>query len=224
MIIEQVLPSALAQPERSPFEHQLLQWYPRREGIRFNYVISDLESKDQHSDLASNDIDRQILKHIRSVSDLVVTTGATARAEKLKGSKVAPLLIVTSSNEPLGIPAVNTDSEKSVYITQKLDTDYLNPKAMAVGTLGTSITDFVVSFNKSNNFRSVVLESGLTVASEFVKANLISEICLTVTGSPDQESATSKAAAFIENLEVSPADTIQILRSGSTWFFRFRLI
>ena len=196
--------------------------YPKVQGFRFNHVISAQQSSD-NSDSLSNALDRSLLKFIRSQSDLIVTSGKTARDENLRASSFAPMLILTKSNEPIEIPATTTESAHAVYVTQRLDTDYANPKAISIGTFQDSVTNFTQGFCSSNNFKSPVLESGLAIAKQFAQSHLLDEVDLTVTEAKTLDEAQLLARKFLSELGLGDYVAFQILRSDNTWFFRFAL-
>jgi riboflavin biosynthesis pyrimidine reductase len=54
----------------------------------------------------STDLDRQLLGKLRALSDVIVTSGKTARAEKYRSSKHAPIAIFTSSGDLDAVPAI----------------------------------------------------------------------------------------------------------------------
>lgn len=195
--------------------------YPEVLGFRFNHVVSpNIESS--NSNLSSNQVDRIILKFLRSISDLIITTGATARAEALRSSAYAPMLILTLSEDELDFPAVQAKSSKVIYLTQKLGTQYSNKNALAIGIVKEPLPEFCVKFCSLNGFGSAVLESGITVAKQFAKAGLIKEVDLTVTEVPTRNQAEDEAAKFLLNLGLQGLPMIQLLNLESSWFFRFR--
>lgn len=198
----------------------LNQLYPTVPGFRFNYVISPhiLEAE---SDLATIPMDRIILKFIRSQSDLIVTTGFTAIQEVLNSSSFAPMLILTRSENSIEIPALTQQSNLKVYVTQKLETSYTNSQAMAIGKVQQPLADFCLSFCVMNGFESVALESGLTIASEFAQAGLLTEVALTITGVKARKVAQEAASAFIAKLTPAVFLHQQLLQFEDAWFFRF---
>ena len=222
MILEEMFPSeGISLDLKSENLDQLDNWYPKVPGLRFNYVISAKNSEGSESNLSTSDVDRKLLRFIRSQSDLIVTTGVTARKENLSPSKFAPMLVITSSNEDFDFPAVQNESTWPVYTTQKLGTQYSNPNAIAIGRTGTTVGDFLTSFMDANGYESVALETGLSVTKQLIKENLISEICLTVTNCSTRFDADVEAKQFLSDLGVGEVRTIQVLRSQDSWFFRF---
>ena len=221
MILEEVFPNngkqfALTELDKSA----LKSLYPPVSGFRFNNVISPIGDS-VNSDFLSNDLDRMLLRHIRSVSDLIVTSGLTARLENLKASRFAPMLILTKSRETFSIPALEHNSTNAVYITQPLGTEYKNEKAMAIGMVDATSVEFCESFCRLNEFSHVVIESGPSIAREFVAADLLNEIDITVTKTPQKSRAMSEAESFLSDLGVGKAELLQTLKHEDTWFFRF---
>ena len=218
MILEQVFPVA---GKEVAFESEhLAVLYPKVEGLRFNFVIANGTNLDASSDNSTNKLDRELLKFIRSQSDLIITTGKTARAENLTASKFAPMLILTTSSDDLDIAAVQVNEGKPVYITQRLGTQYPSEKAIAIGGVQDQLPEFVDSFCRANNFKHSVLESGMETARIFVSSASINEVNLTLTNFTSKLDAEDTAQDFLGKIGFE-AKLLQILRSVDTWFFRF---
>lgn len=220
MILEEIFPSPGTQHQVTDHTSALQKLYPRVPGFRFNYVISP-KVLEEDSDLATSELDRVILKFIRSQSDLIITTGLTAISEDLKSSLFAPMLILTKNDNPIEIPALNKESTRKVFVTQRLETSYPNSEAIAIGKVQYPLTNFCLSFCKLNGFETNALESGITVATEFSKAGLLAEIDLTVTGVENQKHAEEAASAFIAKLKPNGIRLEQLLKYEQCWFFRF---
>jgi DNA-binding LacI/PurR family transcriptional regulator len=218
LILEEVFPNPGA---RSLDPQDLNTLYPTVEGIRFNFVLSANTAATSNSDEASNQIDRELLKFIRSQSDLIITTGKTARSENLKASKFAPMLILTRSSDELNVPAVEPNDAKPVYVSQRLGTIYQSDKAIAIGGIQDSLPEFVESFSRANNLKHLVLESGLETARVFSSSGALKEADLTVTKAASQAEAEAVAEEFLNLIQFSDAILIQILQSQGTWFFRY---
>ena len=218
MILEQVFPvSGLEVAFNS--EH-LAVLYPKVEGLRFNFVLANGTNLDTSSDNSTNKLDRELLKFIRSQSDLIITTGKTARAENLTASKFAPMLILTKSSEDLDIAAVNANDGKPTYITQRLGTQYPSGKAIAIGGVQDQLPQFVDSFYRANSFKHSVLESGMETAKIFASSEKIKEVDLTLTNFTSKVDAEDAAQDFLGKIGFE-AELLQILRSEDIWFFRF---
>ena len=218
MILEQVFPVSGTQVAFDA-EH-LAVLYPKVEGLRFNFVIANGFNLDTSSDNSTNKLDRELLKFIRSQSDLIITTGKTARAENLKASKFAPMLILTASSEDLDIAAVNANEGKPVFITQRLGTQYPSEKAIAIGVVQDQLPQFVDSFCRANSFKHSVLESGMETAKIFAASEKIKEVDLTLTNFTRKVDAEDAAQDFLGKIGFE-AELLQILRSEDTLFFRF---
>ena len=221
MILQEVFPNAgnmgLLDLEKS---EDLRAWYPEITGLRVNFVLGRNTQSTSLSDEITTQADRTLLKFIRSQSDLIVTTGKTARAENLAASNYANLLIVTNSDEPIAIPSTQVNKGRTVMLTQRFETDYPNISAAAIGKIQEPITQFVTAFCRANSYTRPVLESGPTTIGEFAQAKLIAEMNLTVTDADDRSEAEAQASAFFEEIKFKP-ELIQILNHEKTWFFRF---
>ena len=218
MILEEVFPNP---GTRSLDAEDLSTLYPKVAGIRFNYVLSANTKPSSNSDEVSNQIDRELLKFIRSQSDLIITTGKTARSENLKASKFAPMLILTRSSDELNVPAVEPNDAKPVYVSQRLGTIYQSDKAIAIGGIQDNLPEFVESFSRANNLKHLVLESGLETARVFSSSGALAEVDLTVTKAASQAEGEAVAEDFLNLILFSDVILIQILRSEGTWFFRY---
>jgi hypothetical protein len=218
LILEQVFPESGTEVYFDS-EH-LTVLYPKVEGLRFNFVIANGTNLDASSDNSTNKLDRELLKFIRSQSDLIITTGKTARAENLTASKFAPMLILTTSSDDLDIAAVQVNEGKPVYITQRLGTQYPSEKVIAIGGVQDKLPEFVESFCRANNFRNTVLESGVKTAKIFATAGKINEVDLTLTNFNSRVDAEASAKDFLEEIGFE-AQLLQIFRSEDNWFFRF---
>lgn len=221
MILEQVFP--VSGTEVAFDSEHLAVLYPKVEGLRFNFVIANGTNLDASSDNSSNKLDRELLKFIRSQSDLIITTGKTARAENLKASKFAPMLILTTSSEDLNIAAVHVNEGKPVYITQRLGTQYPSDKAIAIGGVQDELPEFVDSFCRANSFKHSVFESGMETAKIFAASGKINEVNLTLTNFTSKFDAEATAIDFLAKIGFR-AELLQILRSEDTWFFRFGVV
>jgi hypothetical protein len=218
LILEQVFP--VSGTEVAFDSEHLAVLYPKVEGLRFNFVIANGTNLDTSSDNSTNKLDREMLKFIRSQSDLIITTGKTARAENIAASKFAPMLILTTSSDDLDIAAVQVNEGKPVYITQRLGTQYPSEKAIAIGGVQDQLPEFVDSFCRANNFKHSVLESGMETARIFVSSASINEVNLTLTNFTSKLDAEDTAQDFLGKIGFE-AKLLQILRSVDTWFFRF---
>jgi riboflavin biosynthesis pyrimidine reductase len=222
LILQEVFPKSGTLHDLTT-EAVLSELYPKVNGFRLNYVVSP-SAVSADSNLASNTVDRTLLKNIRSQSDLIITTGKTARDEALNSSSFAPMLILTQQEEALQVPAVDNNSKHPVYLTQKLGTIYQNSKALAVGISQNNVTQFAESFCPANSFTNVVLETGMTLARQFAERDLIAELNLSVTGVTLQHDAEKALEDFLDSLILRGFQSIQLLNHNDSWFFRCRSV
>ena len=201
----------------STFE-DLLPYYPELCGVRFNYVIS-AQNRTGNSDEITSKLDRMALKAIRAQSQLIVTTGLTARNENLRASGFADLLVITSQ-ENINFTALETNSSQKVLVTTTT-LNSANDNAWAIGKVTGNLTDWFLR-EVASKYESIVLEAGLTTANYFAKADLINEVCLTVTGA-DLETASQLATEFSENLGVR-ASLVQRIDYLDTHMFRLSVV
>jgi riboflavin biosynthesis pyrimidine reductase len=212
----------------NPVETALEQveiWYPRILGARFNYVIAVNEDEGSNSNIKSNSIDRYFLRAIRSVSDLIITTGRTARSEHLRNSRFAPMAILTNSPDDIDIPATSIQSKFPLVIcsTKTLTSKYTNQNVefLSLDTEKTpkAVTDIVKHFGS----KAPLFETGLSTATELVAGNLIDEVCLSVTGSVSKDAAKVLAQELLNKIGCR-AELVQLLESNQIFLFRFEVL
>jgi riboflavin biosynthesis pyrimidine reductase len=83
-----------------------------------NHVGADGTSK-----TIANDLDLQLLMALRSKCSVIVTTGATARAEKYKSSRFAPIAFITKNQNSLSdVPAViSVGTNPNIFLESSSD-------------------------------------------------------------------------------------------------------
>lgn len=226
MIVKELFPVAAEleiEPETSSLQ-DVSHWYPRFLGIRFNYVVDAIDRTVTNSDVASNELDRYFLRVIRSSSDLIITTGKTARAERLRSSKVAPMAIITSQPDSLNIPAIEEQSSHPVYVCSEVapKLPFGNSNAKWLETSSASIAEIVLEVQAKLNSKNPLLEIGIDSLRELASPNLVTEICLTVTNAASRDLAIAASESFLKSVG-SVAEQLQLLNSGNTWLFRFRV-
>jgi len=194
-------------------------FYPKLEGFRFNHVVSAKGSA-ATSDEVSTKIDRQVLKTIRASTDLIITTGRTARAEQLGSSEFAPLLILTRE-KMIDCPAVTVTSVQKVLITNS-ESGFPNENAFGVGNVTGLLASWISEFCNSNSYQNVVVEAGLETANELFGEGLIDEFCLTVTGAENQTESDNTSAVLLNAFGLK-YDLTQLLEIDGNYFYRFNL-
>ena len=227
MIIHEVFPSQRSIEvalDDTDFE-SVSAWYPKILGSRFNFVISLKSSGIQNSNELSNPVDRYILKAIRSQSDLIITTGKTARNENLTASKFAPLLIITKDPNNIDIPATNHSSERPVFIAspESLGRDYANPNLKFIKLHVESFAESAESVLADLESHSPVFETGMNAFRDLAIAGLIDEVCLTVTSAASNDEAESRAKDFQKGNGIQVKKILHLV-SADTHFFRFQVL
>ena len=198
----------------------LVNLYPHIDGFRFNHVVSASGTGISPSDAITSQADRFVLKAIRSVSDLIVTTGRTARAEQLIASSFAPLLILTRQ-ATIDAPATTEQSIQKVYITCR-DQRYVNLNAISVGEVEEPLDQFLNRFCAINSFRGIVLETGLLTLATLLAYDVVDEICLTVTSAKEKSESDEVSARFLTDLDIV-ANLVQLIQIEGDFFYRFAL-
>lgn len=226
MIVKELFPGTTEiqiDPETSSLQDGS-HWYPGIPDTRFNYVINAVGTSAENSDADSNALDRYFLKVIRSSSDLIITTGKTARSEHLRGSKFAPMAILTTQPDNLKIPANEQNSSQPVYICSKVapEQPFRNKGVRWLETANDDISSIVREVIASTNSSHTLFETGFLTFRALTAEGLVNEVCLTVTNADSRETATRAAEDFLRTADVA-AEQIQLLNAGTTWLFRFRV-
>ena len=226
MIVKELFPGN-AQVEIDPETSSLQDashWYPSIPGIRFNYVINAAGTSAENSDADSNELDRYVLKVIRSSSDLIITTGKTARSEELRATKLAPMAIITTQPNNLQIPATEHNSDQPVYVCSKTapEQPFRNKAASWLETASDDISSIVREVITRTGSSNTLIETGLLTFAALASEDLVNEVCLTVTNAESKEFATKVSEDFLNATNVI-AEQIQLLNAGTTWLFRFRV-
>lgn len=200
-------------------------WYPRILGSRFNYVISIATEQGKNSHDVSSPLDRYFLRAIRSASDLIITTGKTARSENLRSSKLAPLAIFTSRPDEIDIPATLDESTNPVIIASQVKPTrrYPNSHLLFEPIEAKDSPSAFAELTEKLMSASPLFEVGITTALELCRADLLDEICLTITGKVSVFDAKVLAQEFLNGLHCK-AELIHLLEADENFFFRFEVL
>jgi len=171
---------------------QLLDGYEPFIGVRLNLAVfgEAVSGTTGTSNDVSNSVDRSLLRHLRSQADVIVTSGETARAEGLKPSKFAPLVVLTNAEDLTGLDALlHTAGASSVtLLTQQSNAQTLllcaneANSSVKVSAAETLEPQAVLAWLQFQGYRRILVEFGPTLISLWSEANLIDEVCLTQTG------------------------------------------
>ncbi|WP_345802579.1 dihydrofolate reductase family protein [Microbacterium sp. AZCO] len=197
-VVTEVVPRTLATAEvRSPGTHAwMAERYrpPTPDYVRLNLITTvtgATAGADGTSETITSRTDRYVLGAIRRAADVVVVGAETVRAEGYLLPKTARLAIVTSTGDLAGrlrtqgredrppaivlCPATRVetvrhavrDAAAEVWAVPT-DSDRLSPAAI-VATL------------RAHGLRGIVCEGGPALATQFVDAAVVDEICVTVS-------------------------------------------
>lgn len=185
----------------------LLSKYRPLEGNRLNMVIdanAHTSGIDGSSKSLSPVADRELLKHLRSISGLIITDVATAVAESYRPSKFAPIQIWSKTANFQGfrdIPAEAGLQQLTIKHTDDLDLAVAEAKLLS---------------------RHLLFETGPTVSALLAKSNLLDELCLTVSGLSNEPEANELALHFAETLGLGQMNIVESTRLEDSYFFVLR--
>lgn len=130
------------------------------DGVRLNMVIDANGSFTDElgsSRAISNELDRQLLTHLRSLADVIVTGGNTARVEKYGVSRHAKVAVISRNNYP---------NPEILTLTPPEDAE---------------VAHWSLAQLMEKGFTRILLEVGPSLAKSFLSADLVDEFSLTVT-------------------------------------------
>ena len=128
--------------------------------------------EDGTSKSVSNDLDLQLLLALRSRSNVIVTTGKTARTEGYKSSRFAPIAILTRRAETLkNIPALDQVGAFENLVLRS-ETEHINFAEVQENL-------------KSRGFNTFLFEGGPASLSELLSSKLEIQFVLSVIGGGD---------------------------------------
>lgn len=189
-------------------------------GWRANFVIDatgqSFGANGDSSDI-SNHVDRLLLGKLRSLADVIVTSGKTARIERYKSSKHAPIAIFTRSGDLDSVPAIQgtqyftplvlTPVSCLPQVEANLSDVDVRFATLEVAQGDSSWPNKVGDALRHEGFQSPILESGLSTMRQFLASNVLDEVCLTITASANRGlSARHLSKLFLHELFGSFAD------------------
>ncbi len=183
--------------------NELMLSYRAFSGVRLNMVIDrDLNTRGQNGSSRdiSNDVDRQLLIHLRRLADVAITDAATADVEEYRPSKWVPIQIWSKSgNFRNRVSIQENQAQKSVELVHSANLEQQIEMTRA-------------------QFHHVLLETGPTLSSEIAKLGLIDEVCLTVSAVADIQKAKTLALEFAKGLGLIGFQIVQAIEvNGSSY-------
>jgi riboflavin biosynthesis pyrimidine reductase len=206
-------------------------------GWRVNFAVdqngASFGASGSSSDV-STVLDRVLMGRLRSQADVIVTSGKTARAEKYKSSKHAPIAIFTTCGDLDVVPAI----QGTQYFTPLVltPTSSLESVQQALSDVDVRILGFesdidveswplaVAQLIQREGFQSPILESGRTTIRSFIKSGIVEELCITIssdgkTGVSARDLSASKLSASIGDM--MGFELAQLFTDGRTIYSRW---
>ena len=187
----------------------LLSHYKRLAGVRLNMIVDtslQFTGNDHSSRSISNPTDKELLIHLRSISNLVITDAATAFAEGYRQSKLVPIDVWSESANFRGLDAISQDTSKQPMTFSRIDNG-----ADAL-------------WKRSAGGAAILLETGPTLTKKLATLDLIDEVCLTVANVGDPSVASQVCTKFSELIGLSNFAIVDLLEhEGSTYIRLNRL-
>ena len=156
------------------------------------YVGGDGTSKS-----VANQTDLQLLLALRAKAEVIVTTGATARAESYKASRFAPIAVITRDKESLAhLPLIEEPgAHETIFLSSNLQ--------------GRGAQNDFSRTLKSMGFTRFLFEGGPSMLAELFKAEAPVLLVLSIANlSPSEMSVLSNAALRNLLLKVLPTNNL----------------
>lgn len=166
--------------------------YQPIDGVRLNIAVDasgSVAGKTGTSNDISNSLDRALLVELRKQADVIVTSGATARAENLRPSKHAPIVVLSQSGEIGGLERLLTGQSPwpvtLIVPGELVATVIASLKKHGCPAHVTGLPNLEPSTVRpllgELGYKKILLEVGPTLARLWTKANAVDEVCLTTT-------------------------------------------
>lgn len=151
-----------------------------------------------------NHTDLQLLLALRSKASVIVTTGATARAESYKPSRFAPIAVITRNPESLAkLPLIETPG---AHGTTLLSSTHEGPEAF---------TEFDASL-KSSGFTSVLFEGGPKTLALLLASKLPVTLVLSIANLNSIDASTTSEVSLRDLLsKVLPDNKLDLMDAYS---------
>lgn len=201
-----------------PLDSLLLDNYPAIAGVRLNVLIDPagnwvINTRESRNGPSTQDDDLKVMRHLRKKADLVVTSGATVRAEDYSPSSYVPIAVLSRDVE---ISSHKIFSQTNVIHKTLL----ISPKVEIETNESISCTDPLDTFEllgklKSKGYTRILLETGPTLTEVFEP--FLSEICIT---SPLSSTANDSSALITKRKTKKISSSV----SGKYKFERFAVL
>lgn len=186
---------------------ELLSRYQQISGVRLAMVIDSkmrLFGDSKTSKDVSNETDRALLMHLRSLADLIITDAATAAAEKYRASKFCDIEIWSKSGDFRGLEETPGRDSRHAISLQRI----------------TDAASRVKSLRLSRN--SILLETGQSLTTKLAESQLIDFASISVTGADSAESAAAALDQFAKRMGLNYLSHVDQDWFNETLFARFQ--
>ena len=176
----------------------LLSKYVRTSGVRLAMVIDSkmrVFGASATSSDVSNETDRRLLMHLRSLSDLVITDAATAAIEQYRPSKFCDIEIWSKSGDFRGLKELQSRDDKH-GISLKIITD----------------ADSRLKLLRLSR-DSILLETGPNLTAQLAELRLIDIASISVTGAGSAQDAAAILDEFARSMQLG-----YLALEGKDWF------
>ena len=181
-----------------PDPNVLLNQQSKFKGVRAN-LIATAQAQFTGASGSSRDISNQtdlaLLKKLRSLSDVIVTDAATARAENYRPSKWAPIEVWSATGDFAGV-----DSSLKLQKVQSLEESLARVRA---------------------TYDSVLLETGPRLTGLIGELKAIDQLKLTIVGAADGAAATFASVQVIKRLNLEYLTESDVYELSGCFFFSF---
>lgn len=197
------------------------EWMSRRYAplgdrfVRLNMITTitgSTSGADGTSETITSRTDRYVLGAIRGSADVVVVGAQTVRAEGYLLPKTARLAIVTGSGDLGGLSAEGRDDRPPAIVLcpaareaeVRAAVDDAPAVVRAIDARGDRLTpDEIVDALRADDLPRIVCEGGPELATQFVEAGVVDEVCVTV--SPALEPARHPFIALSRRIDAEVA-------------------
>lgn len=164
--------------------------------------MANFIGQDGTSRTLSNAHDRDLLIHLRKLSDLIVTDAATANAENYRASKWTEIEVWSRSGQFGSMVSTTTTEEFKSLTTVQID----------------DLRDAVRS--RLTNRENLLFESGPTLSKALGTLGLVDELCLTIANCRDVASARATTSLVTTKLRLDYLAVEHIKIFGDSAFMR----
>lgn len=165
--------------------------------VRVNMIVTPhgaTVGADGTSGSLSNPTDRRVVRVIRSGADAVIIGAETLRREKIPLPTGCPLVVLSKSGVvPTDTVIPSPEGGELVVITPHPELAQAPIEGFSLRTIAvdsSSLTpENIVATCRAEGWNQLLIEGGQSVITQFVEADAIDELCLTLTGAPREDTS-----------------------------------